>query len=330
MTTSQQPVPAPGDGALPLDLIHGERREIATLAAELAVGAPALVDDPRWVARARGLSCRLPERAREALRRYRHDPGPDGILILRNLPVDETVLPPTPNEPDSVERAATVPAAVAVLVTLQLGEIAAYRDEKSGALVQNVVPVPGREESQSNAGSIPLELHIENAFHPRRPDYVGLLCLRSDHSGTGGTLVSSIRRTLPLLSAETVEVLSGERFTTSPPPSFHGSGATAPHAVLVGDPADPDVKVDFHATHPHDEAAKFALERLRTAFLEAATVLTLRPGEMAFVDNRIAIHGRTAYAPRYDGRDRWLHRTFVHVDHRRTRPYRPGDGSVLL
>ncbi|MFI9100857.1 TauD/TfdA family dioxygenase [Streptomyces fildesensis] len=327
--TMLQPAAAHRDAALLLDLNGSEQGAIALLSRELAATAPGLVDDPRWVARARSLSCRLPERAREALRRYRHDPGEDGVLIIRNLPVDASALPLTPNVTDSVERTATLPAAVAVLVTLQLGEIAAYRDEKSGALVQNVVPVPGREESQSNAGSTPLELHVENAFHPHRPDYVGLFCLRSDHLSTGGTLLSSIRRTLPLLPEDTVRVLRGERFTTSPPPSFRGGDAGVRHAVLTGDPDDPDVKVDFHATSADDDEAKVALEQLRTAFLEAATTLVLRPGEMAFVDNRIAIHGRTAYAPRYDGHDRWLHRTFVHLDHRRTRGNRLGNGSVL-
>ena len=47
------------------------------------------------------------------------------------------------------------------------------------------------------------------------------------------------------------------------------------------------------------------------------------------VDNRVTVHGRTAFRPRYDGRDRWLQRTFVAADLRRSREYRPGDGYVL-
>lgn len=330
MTTHTERNRTPGSGPLVLTLSDTERGAVAEVAGELSATAPHLVDDPAWVAAARLGSCRLPVSLQQTARRYRHDPGEDGVLIVRNLPVDEPALPPTPTVAESVERAATVPAAIAVLVSSLLGEVAAYRDEKSGALVQNVVPVPGREESQSNAGSTPLELHVENAFHPHRPDYVGLLCLRAAHTEDAGTLVSSVRRTLRLLPAETVGVLREQRFTTVPPPSFSGGDAGGAHAVLTGDPADPDVKVDFHATAPNDDQAKVALEELREAFLEAAATLVLRPGEMAFVDNRLAIHGRTAYAPRYDGRDRWLHRTFVHLDHRRTRGHRPGNGYVLL
>ncbi|MFE5159895.1 TauD/TfdA family dioxygenase [Streptomyces sp. NPDC056697] len=313
-----------------VNLSAADCRETGALAAELAATAPGLIDDPRWVAEARRKSCRLPTRLREATRLFRHDPGRDGVLIVRNLPLDEAELPLTPTVPESVERTATVPAAVAVMVTLQIGEIAAYRDEKSGALVQNVVPVPGREESQSNAGSTPLELHVENAFHPHCPDYVGLLCLRNDQPLNAGTMVSSIRTALGLLSPGTLSVLREERFTTTPPPSFSGGGPDPAHAVLRGDPDDPDVKVDFHATTTDDDEAKVALEALRGAFLQAARTLVLRPGEMAVVDNRIAIHGRTAYQPKYDGYDRWLHRTFIHLDHRRTRAHRAGNGNVLF
>lgn len=320
---------ANADETYALTLSDPESHEFSLLAKKLTTTMPEVIDDAKWVAAARELSAELPLRLRQTLRAYRHDPGEDGVLILRNLPVDEGSLPLTPTVPESVERTATVPAAISVLITSQLGEIAAYRDEKSGALVQNVVPVPGREESQSNAGSTPLELHVENAFHPYRPDFVGLLCLRNDPANAAGTLVSSIRRTLRRLAPDVRDVLLQERFTTVPPPSFHAGDATAVHAVLIGDPEDPNVKVDFHATMAVDPQAAVALKRLRDAFIDASSTLVLRSGEMAFVDNRVAIHGRTAFTPRYDGHDRWLHRTFVLLDNRRTRGSRPGNGSVL-
>lgn len=312
-----------------LTLSDADNAEFLAVAEELVGREPGLVDDQRWVTAARELSCRLPLSVREAIRAYRHDPGEAATLVLRNLPVPVEQLPETPTVPNSVERKATVPAAIAAMIALHIGELSAFRDEKFGALVQNVVPVQGKERSQSNAGSIPLELHVENAFHPNRPDFVGLLCLRSDHERVAGLLVSSIRRALGLLTAETRQVLQEPRFVTSPPPSFTGGGDTTPHAVLTGDFTDPNVQVDFHATQPLGDEAKIALEQLRDAFIEVSETLRLRSGEMAFVDNRIAIHGRTGFEPRYDGQDRWLHRTFVHLDSRRTRVDRAGNGSVL-
>jgi L-asparagine oxygenase len=322
-------LPAPISTETGLTLTDTEREQIAKLAAELARFPTPLVDDRDWMDSARRLASQLPLRLREQLRDHRHDPGADGLLILRNLPVDNALLPETPTVPESVEHHATPPVAVTALISQDLGEVVAYRGEKSGALVQNVVPVPGREKSQSNAGSALLELHTENAFHPNRPDFVCLFCLRNDHSGTAGTLVSSIRRALPLMSDQVVDVLMSPRFVTQPPPSFHAGNPAPRHPVLDGDRCDPNVRVDFCATSPLDEEAAGAMETLRTAFLDAAAMLVLQPGELAFIDNRLSVHGRTSFEPRYDGRDRWLHRTFVHLDNRRSRSHRVGNGFVL-
>jgi L-asparagine oxygenase len=68
---------------------------------------------------------------------------------------------------------------------------------------------------------------------------------------------------------------------------------------------------------------------LGEALTEVRRTLILEPGDLAFVDNRLALHGRTGFTPRYDGRDRWLQRIFVHRDFRRSWELRPGDGHVL-
>ncbi|MDH6113715.1 L-asparagine oxygenase [Kitasatospora sp. MAP12-15] len=329
MSTLTEAVQAPARGSLTLWLTDLERSQLARLAEELAAHGSGLVDDPQWLDHARELSCRIPLRLREAIREYRYDCGPDALLMLHNLPVDEHTLPETPTVRESVERRTTVPAAISALLSLHLGEVVAFREEKSGALVQNVVPVPGMEASQSNAGSVDLQMHVENAFHLNRPDYVGLLCLRNDHTRTAGTLVSSIRRALPLVPDQARRVLAEPRFVTQPPPSFQGGDAAEVHAVLYGDPVDPNIRVDFAATVALDEEGTQALEQLRDAIVLASSVLVLQSGDLAFIDNRMALHGRSSFVPRYDGHDRWLHRTFVHLDNRRSRVDRPDNGAIL-
>lgn len=175
-------------------------------------------------------------------------------------------------------------------------------------------------------------MHVENAFHPARPDYVALLCVRCDHDKEAGLQVASIRRALVELPAEARRILGEPRFVTDTPPSFGDAAAGGTrHPVLTGDPDDPDVRVDFHASHPldDDDDAHEALAMLRDSFETVLETIWLAPGDLALVDNRIAIHGRTCFKPRYDGRDRWLHRTFIHVDHRRSRVSRAGGGFVI-
>jgi hypothetical protein len=61
-----------------------------------------------------------------------------------------------------------------------------------------------------------------------------------------------------------------------------------------------------------------------------AQTLYLGPGDLAVVDNRVTLHGRTAFRSRYDGLDRWLQRDFSVRDLCRSRDYRPADGHVLV
>jgi L-asparagine oxygenase len=305
-----------------------ERDHVEAVAAELVGTPPRAIDETAWIDDCRAASADLPVRLRRRLREFSHDPGDSGALLIRNLP--GAAERPTPVEPGSVERVATVGAAVIGLLSLHLGEVIAYRDEKSGAVVQNVVPVLGMEDQQSNAGSTRLAMHVENAFHPRRPDFVGLLCVRADHDRVAGLLLSCVRRAVGALSDEVRSVLAEPRFTTQAPPSFALGGAVAPrHAVLTGEWSDPDVQVDFHATSGDGDEAKNALEALHDAVTAVAETLVLEPGDLALVDNRVTLHGRTPFTPRYDGDDRWLHRTFVHLDHRRSRPLRTRAGHVL-
>ncbi|KNE81964.1 MULTISPECIES: TauD/TfdA family dioxygenase [Streptomyces] len=317
-----------------LALNEAEQRQTGQIADRLARTEPGLTDDPKWLAAVRDASAELPTRLLVELRRFRHDAGPDATLLIRDLPVSppggSNALPPTPTRPGSVERTATTAAAVITLAMLQLGEVLAYRNEKTGALVQNVVPVPGQKTQQSNAGSVLLEMHNENAFHPNRPDYVGLLCVREDPGGQARLRTASVRRALPLLSAQARQVLSEERFLTEAPPSFGVVEDAAPaHAILLGSRQDPGILVDFSATHPLDEEAREAMAELRDVLTRTASALPLRPGDLAIVDNRLAVHGRTSFTPRYDGTDRWLHRVYASLDHRRSRPVRRDGGSVL-
>ncbi|AEW95044.1 MULTISPECIES: clavaminate synthase family protein [Streptomycetaceae] len=293
-----------------------------------APGGP--VDDPSWVAAARAGWSALPVALRRALHDFRRDSGTGGVLLVRGLPVDEETLPPTPNARGSVQRTASVPAAVLTMIACGLGDPAAFRPEKSGALVQDVVPVPGQETFQGNAGSVLLTWHNENAFHPHRPDFVMLLCLRADHDGIAGLRTAGIRDALPLLSEETRRALAAAEFVTAPPPSFGDAGGDpTPHPVISGDPDDPDLRVDLSATRPLTDRARAALGELSEVFEEIARTAVLAPGDLAIVDNRVTTHGRTAFRPRYDGKDRWLQRTFVLTDLRRSRVLRADDGYVL-
>jgi L-asparagine oxygenase len=138
-----------------------------------------------------------------------------------------------------------------------------------------------------------------------------------------------MRRVVDLLGDHDRAVLAQPRYRTTPPPSFHRGRATDPHPVFSGALDDPDVRLDRNATRALDPDAGRVLQRLYRAMEQCMTQLVLQPGEMAVLDNRVVLHGRTRFTPRYDGTDRWLHRVYVHLDNRRTRGLRSGNGAVL-
>ncbi|MFF6779747.1 TauD/TfdA family dioxygenase [Streptomyces sp. NPDC012510] len=300
------------------------------VAAELMDQAGDRVDDQAWVALARHVWEDAPAEVRRTVREFRRHSGPDGAVVLRRLSIGAAYLPPTPMVKGSVQHSPSLPAATLLLFAAGLGDPAAFAAEKSGALVQDVVPVPGQEEVQGNVGSVELTFHTENAFHPHRPDYVMLLCLRPDHEGVAELRTSCIRRVLPRLTSATREALGRPEYVTQAPPSFgRGDGGTV-HAVLTGAPEDPDLCFDEAATRALTPEGRDALTELARVAHETYTGVLLRPGDLAVVDNRVTLHGRSAFTPRYDGADRWLQRTFAFSDLRRSRDHRPGDGTVLV
>lgn len=286
------------------------------------------LDDPAWLGRLRTAATGLPEEIRGLLSGFVYDSGPAGAMVVSGV-VTDPGLPPTPTVFGSTQRVPTLSSAALLLLSQCLGHPVAYREEKSGALVQDVVPVRGRETDQSNAGTVELLMHTENAFHPYRPDCVLLLCVRADPANQAGLRVASVRRAMPLLDERTTEILCQPRFRTSQPPSFGGAVETQLGPVLRGAPEDPDLCVDFAATKAVDPVAAEALDAFSRAMRAVTHELALRAGDLAIVDNRVAAHGRTSYLPRYDGTDRWLHRTYVRVDFRSSRHLRPDNGHVL-
>jgi L-asparagine oxygenase len=317
--------------SIPVYQLDSENAAVIAETAERLVHVDGgLIDEPRWVAAARCEWEGMPRNFRIAIRDFRRDSRLTGALIVRGLPLGVEALMPTPEGYGSVQREGTVSAACLILTACGLGDPVAFEAEKSGALVQDVVPVRGQEDFQGNAGSVDLKFHNENAFHPHRPDYIMLLCLRSDHEHMAGLRAACIRGTLPLLTDDVATSLRSHEFSTLAPPSFGtGAGQKLIHPVLSGSLEDPDIRVDFAATRPLSTRAEHALAELSAVLERTARTVVLQPGDLAIIDNRVSVHGRTAFRPRYDGMDRWLQRSYSAADIRCSRECRRTDGFVM-
>ena len=227
-----------------------------------------------------------------------------------------------------------------LLLGALIGEVFGWATLQDGALLHNVLPNRAEENDQSGAGSrAPLLWHIEDAFHPYRCDYLGLMALRNPDAI--GTSLGSVRN-LKVTQHER-EVLWDRRFHIRPD-KVHMKGLDAsargaefehspePVSILFGDPEEPYLRINppFMTAVPGDEEAGHVLGEVISRIDESIGEVILNPGDVVFIDNYLAVHGRGSFIPRYDGTDRWMRKALFTRDLRKSRGVRDtADARVL-
>ncbi|EDY47332.1 guanitoxin biosynthesis L-enduracididine beta-hydroxylase GntD [Streptomyces clavuligerus] len=280
----------------------------------------------------------LPERLLAFLHHFRQE-EPAGACVISGWQVDDHAIGPTPDtwRTGTTRSRALADEVYLVLLSSVLGEVFAWSTVQDGHLVQDLFPVPGEEHEKSAGSSASLlDLHSEDAFSPLRCDYLGLLCLRNDTAvPTSYVPVDGLS-----LTPEQRTVLAEPRFVLLPDSEHlkraaeRGEQPPAPPrtALLFGDPASPYLVVDefFIRTDPDDTQAQDALAALLRLLNDSQRDVTLAPGELLFIDNYRAVHGRKPFHASYDGRDRWLKRTSVTRDLRKSRAARTSATSRVV
>lgn len=262
----------------------------------------------------------LPERARAAIAAMRRSEL--AAVVVRNLPADPDP-GPTPAEPGLAPTTPVRGHTFLAMAVRRMGHEFAYQMEKKGALVHNIYPTGEGAKTQSNASfEVDLSLHTENAFHPIRPDYVTLYCIRTVAEAPATRLVL-LDEILDQLTDHEISVLRQERFTIRVVDSHKAEGEAdieLPITPLTGSPRRPVIRWHETLRANDDVAAKVC-----RAFAEAAQAATryvkLHEGDMLCFANELALHGRDKFDARLDGTDRWLIRGYSLRDLTSTAPY---------
>jgi Fe(II)/alpha-ketoglutarate-dependent arginine beta-hydroxylase len=295
----------------------------------------------------------LPRRVRRFLNDFKQlEPAP-GVCVVSGYPVRDAALGPTP-----AHWKARGPASPAVaeemlflLFASLLGDVFGWATQQGGRLIHEVLPIKGDEDQQIGTGSKQtIWWHNEDAFHPYRGDYVGLMCLRNpDRVPTTYASVDMLE-----LDAELTRALFEPRYTIRPDESHaakngghHGAAEDTlraayrqieemlndprPQPALLGHPRSPYLRLDpYFMPPPADEDSRRALDALVRQIDSKLTEVVLRPGDFLFVDNYRAVHGRKSFEARYDGTDRWLKRINVTRDLRKSRGSREASDSRII
>ncbi|WP_081631731.1 TauD/TfdA family dioxygenase [Nocardia sp. 348MFTsu5.1] len=270
------------------------------------IAADSLSDPQDFSRQARLAAALLPAPIRELLLDFLVEG--DGGLLLQGLDVGE--IGETPAAAVGAPTRHTGMARQSALLLSSIVHLVGYRPECRGELVQTLVPIRRHQRRQMSTGSaVNLESHTEQCHNLRtRPDFIALGCLRGDP--TAATYLLSARQLQDLLPVRTVALLRDPVFYTRVDGSFVDGGVPdevrGPIPVLSGSWEDPVITYDedLMSTDSTEHAA--ALAAVKSVWQVHHSEIVLRPGDLFILDNSRAIHGRSSFAPRWDGNDRWL------------------------
>lgn len=306
------------------------------------------IEDPELIRRSRLLAARLPQPLLDFLEEFRIA-EPDAICMISGLPVDEAALGATPTHwrNSHVGSPALAQELVFLLCGAALGDVFGWATQQGGRIIHDILPIQGDEHREIGSNSLQhLSWHIEDAFHPCRGDYVALMCLKNPDDvetvvGSGFDVD---------WSALDVATLFEPEFTVMPDNSHQPASANEssgdpaidrltarsfalieswntdppPRPILFGDTKAPYMALDpYHMdSSGWSPRAKAAFTGLVDALEASLEPVALRPGELVFIDNFRAVHGRKSFVPRYDGSDRWLKRLNITRNLRGSRGWR--------
>jgi Fe(II)/alpha-ketoglutarate-dependent arginine beta-hydroxylase len=294
----------------------------------------------------------LPVRVRQILNEFRLFEPPGGLCRIKGYVIDDRNIGPTPSHWKERQKNCLPRKEEMLLVLLgsMLGDVIAWSTQQDGAVVHDIAPVKDHEYEQLGSGSAEeLTWHTEDAFHPFRGDYLGMMCLRNpDRVPTTFAALD-----ISDLDESTTALLFQPHYTIRPDKSHlrknrvdavDGGPLESAHdridemntrpekiPVLFGSPDSPYCRLDpYFMDPPEFPEAREALDRLIRHINSRLKDLVLEPGEFCFIDNFKAVHGRRPFKARFDGTDRWLKRVNITRNLRLSRIARLSPESRLL
>lgn len=315
----------PSKTFLHVELSDKERDHLLTSHSHLAIPSRAEDNHPFLAAATKWFTAQAPKWLIELLFRFRSGSLAAGIVVIDNFGVDPQ-LPPTPtNGRRSTDSVTSYSEAVTAACGSFLGDVFGFEDERDGDLLQSLTAVKGKENALTNEGAGELGWHNEHAVtgllkheHFQVIDFLGLMGLRGDHDGISKTVVSDVRDALEQLSVEDISLLRSPLFTMRPPILVRSRLPDAKRQisgipVIFGTDRNPRVRVALYGDMTSGETpeATSALMNLRRAFDATQRGVATLPGRLTLLNNRVAVHGRSHFKPRFDGKDRWLLRILV-------------------
>jgi L-asparagine oxygenase len=265
----------------------------------------------------------------------------DGYLVISTIPIHKELdVKKIQTPPDNKQHIGetTVIANIQAFFNQLLGEMVAYEAEGDGCLFQDMVPNKSLSKTQTSLGStVELEIHTEQAFSKWKPDFLSLACLRSDQEAQ--TYVLHKHDIMKNLSEEQRSLLFKPLWTIGIDMSFKmnkdiefiETDMRGPMPIIHKDGLDKDpIKAErlekgyYSCDQVNDklvfdqdlmngvtEEAEHLKKDIIQIYYDHRKSYVLQQGDILILDNRRVVHGRSSFRPKFDGKDRFILRSFV-------------------
>jgi L-asparagine oxygenase len=240
--------------------------------------------------------------------------------INTHLLVEHQNIPDTPPNNKCKVGEKTVLSKIQSLLVSYISNLVSYEAEGYGRIFQDIVPDIMMANQQSSVGSNKeLEIHTEQAFSKLKPDLLSLSCIRGDSSAL--TYILPINTILQYLDENEKKLLQQPLWKIGVDYSFKLNGnefidgnERGPIPIInindVNAEEDPILVFDQDLMIGITEEANEIIKKITNIYYEHRIQHCLQPGEIMIINNNKAVHGRSGFTPKYDGRDRFLIRCF--------------------
>jgi hypothetical protein len=307
-----------------LILTNQQKQQIRGLLDEI-IQDPRMSNQYRFMEKAAVYAQELPRRIREEFYGFKRSEEVSALLVSGN-PVLGKGAGPSPSrhiELDDDYRLNDAKILHGLYGSL-LGEGVGFTSQRDGSIYNNIVPlIEHRKISNSSGGStLDFGFHVEDAFHPARAEYLGLVCMRNDERAA--TVISCIDGIE--LSAEEKQALFEPRFKISHNPIHSTSDIVeeTSQAILFGHWSAPYVKINAAALNIDEYSGieRQALKKLLHHFAENRVAIMLEATDCVFIDNYRCVHARDSFKANYGTNARWLARVVFASSLRKSREMR--------
>jgi len=291
------------------------------------------------------LSYQLPEKLTKKLNNFSINGSPTGFLLIKNIPIVNEELPNTPSSNNCKIGETTLLARIQGILLSSIAEMVSYEAEGYGRLFQDIIPIKTMANNQTSVSSnVELEIHTEQAFSKLRPDILSLSCLRGDKNAL--THILPIQTIIDNVTNEELQLLKQPLWNCGVDLSFKIKGVDfiegdirGPFSIINGTNETNETNettnrytllFDQDLMTGVNEESNNMIKKIVDIYYKHRISHNLKQGEIVFVDNRHAVHGRSPFKPNYDGKDRFLIRCFATFDYDKSNYARQNNSRNIL